>query len=174
MSSLSGVLSRAETLISVATSVMEYGLWQSFFIFAMSRYCHPEVRPHCIFRVAPQVFYDYVLFDPFVEYLNIPPMSIQASHLCCTDFEVVRDERNFFPTVIDSDHTHRLWVEVYRFGGKAYGKVTLDTFFPVGIRQLSMANDFILHVLLWPAYPVGSCQMEAEKCIEVNISRNLN
>lgn len=132
--------------------------------------CHPEVRPHCIFRVAPQGLYDYVLFDPFVEYLNIPPMSIQASHLCCTDFEVVRDERNFFPTVIDADHTHRLWVEVYRFGGKAYGKVTLDTFFPVGIRQLSMANDFILHVLLWPAYPVGSCQMEAEKCIEVNIS----
>ena len=54
--------------------------------------CHPEVRPHCIFRVAPQGLYDYVLFDPFVEYLNIPPMSIQASHLCCTDFEVVRDE----------------------------------------------------------------------------------
>jgi len=56
---------------------------------------HPEVRTDSILRVSPHGLNNDVLFDPFEEYLNIPPVPVQVSDLQCTDVEVVGDEYDF-------------------------------------------------------------------------------
>ena len=48
-------------------------------------------------------------------------------------------------------------------------KVTRDARLLVCSRQCPMAEDFIPHILLRPAYPIGASYMEAEQSIEVNI-----
>ena len=90
------------------------------------------------------------------EDLNVPPMSVQTGNLGCADVEVVRDENDFFPSllVIEGDSAYRFWIEINRLGCQADCEVTRDTRLPVCFRQCPMAEDFIPHVLLRSAYPI--------------------
>ena len=125
---------------------------------------------HGILGVSPKGFNYDVLLYPFV-HLNVPPMSVQAGDLGCADVEVVRDKHDFFPSlfVIEADSAYRFRIEINRLGCQTDCEITRDARFLVCFRQFPMAEDFILHVILRPAYPIGTGYMEAEQSIEVNI-----
>src|SRR5574344_442307 len=128
------------------SSILGDGIW-TFVVRLDSGYnqigndCYPQMGAHGILGVSPQGLHYNVLLDPFEENFNIPSVSVQASHFQCTDFEVVRNEYDFFFGffIIDAYCAYRLWIEGNRLCGQANGRITSDATSHIGSTQFPVS-----------------------------------
>ena len=124
-----------------------------------------------ILRISPQGFHDYVLFDPFEEYFDVPTMAIEIGNLQCADLKIVRYEihNTIIYRVIQADEPHILRIEfAWLMPDDPYARV----FQYSGLlsRDSHLLNGDELHIHLWTRDPKGLCLMELEESLEIHIS----
>ncbi len=170
----SGVRSKADTLISVATSVMLYGLFVTLLNFSneqISDYRDPKMCANGIPRIAPQSFYHDVLLYPFEEHLNIPSVTVEVSNLQCADFKVVGDKYYLLSCILilAACSSDRLRVQSECLALGHYDVEIAQNTICIG-ENLSVTYNGVPHIGLWATYPVCSCKMEAKQCVKIHVS----